>query len=131
MYLFFFYCRLLLHSVDGNENRFLREFVACAPHHSAGCRLARWLQPESVVEPDSCELSLSAAEVRCGWPAKFTVRTRDQYGNLVQSAGLKVVIIDGSAVFITDAWAIEFFRLCRSRQKKRIRLNFFGGKKYV
>ncbi|XP_060843295.1 E3 ubiquitin-protein ligase MYCBP2 isoform X2 [Rhopalosiphum padi] len=76
-------------SVDGNENRFLREFVACAPH-SAGCRLARWLQPESVIEPDSCELSLSTAEVRCGWPAKFTVRTRDQYGNLVQSIGLKV-----------------------------------------
>lgn len=76
-------------SVDGNENRFLRDFVKCAPY-SAGCRLARWLQPESVVEPDSCELSVSTAEVRCGWPAKFTVRTRDQYGNLVQSTGLKV-----------------------------------------
>lgn len=78
-----------VYSVDGNENRFLREFVGCVPH-SAGCRLARWLQPESVVEPDSCELSLSTAEVRCGWPAKLTVRTRDQYGNLVQSTGLKV-----------------------------------------
>lgn len=78
-----------VYSVDGNENRFLREFVGCVPH-SAGCRLARWLQPESIVEPDSCELSLSTTEVRCGWPAKFTVRTRDQYGNLVQSNGLKV-----------------------------------------
>lgn len=81
--------RLSVYRVNGNENRFLREFVGCVPH-SAGCRLARWLQPESVVEPDSCELSLSTAEVRCGWPAKITVRMRDQYGNLVQSAGLKV-----------------------------------------
>ncbi|XP_050423071.1 E3 ubiquitin-protein ligase MYCBP2 isoform X2 [Adelges cooleyi] len=83
--------------VDGNENRFLKEFVSCTPR-SAGCRLARWLQPESAVEPDSCELTLCTAEVRCGCPAKFIVRTRDQYGNLVHSTGLKVVFIAQSTL---------------------------------
>lgn len=96
-----------VYSVDGNENRFLREFVRCAPH-SAGCRLARWLQPESVVEPDSCELSLSTAEVRCGWPAKFTVRTRDQYGNLVQSTGLKVSAPETQIQIQTMCYAVVF-----------------------
>ena len=42
-------------SFNSNERLFLRNFVTCTPGTSGG-RLARWLQPESFVDVDQCEV---------------------------------------------------------------------------
>ncbi len=46
-----------MHSVNGKERQFLRDFVGAVEETSGG-RLARWLQPESVVDPAKCQLLL-------------------------------------------------------------------------
>lgn len=42
-------------SVTGKERQFLRDFVSVSQDTSGG-RLARWLQPESVVDPTKSQL---------------------------------------------------------------------------
>nr|CAD7443816.1 unnamed protein product [Timema bartmani] len=74
-----------------NERLFLKDFVHCVPGSSGG-RLARWLQPDSYVEPSRCEVLYSRDDMRCGWPAIVTVLTRDQYGDLVHVPSLKIEV---------------------------------------
>ncbi|KFM80170.1 putative E3 ubiquitin-protein ligase MYCBP2, partial [Stegodyphus mimosarum] len=79
-------------SSQSNEHSFLKDFVACVQGTSGG-RLARWLQPESYVDPKQCELLCSQEELKCGWPAIITVVTKDQYGKIVQAPSLKVEVL--------------------------------------
>ncbi|XP_063236464.1 E3 ubiquitin-protein ligase MYCBP2 isoform X2 [Bacillus rossius redtenbacheri] len=78
-------------SCHSNERLFLKDLVQCAPGTSGG-RLARWLQPDSHVEPARCEVLYSKDDMRCGWPAIVTVLTRDQYGDLVHVPNLKIEV---------------------------------------
>ena len=71
-------------SFNSNERVFLRNFVNCVPGTSGG-RLARWLQPESFVDVDQCEVLFNdLADLKCNWPTIITIITRDQYGDVVQ-----------------------------------------------
>lgn len=72
-----------------NERQFLKDFVCCAPG-SSGARLAAWLQPESRLDINKCELKLSEEPVHCGWPTAITLIIRDQYGDLVVVPDVKV-----------------------------------------
>ncbi|KAG7189537.1 hypothetical protein KM043_017228 [Ampulex compressa] len=79
------------HSCQSNERLFLRDFVSCTAGTSGG-RLAKWLQPESFVDPSKCDVLYSRDEMRCGCPAIVTIVTRDQYGEIVNATGLKIEI---------------------------------------
>lgn len=57
---------------------------------SSGARLANWLQPESRLDPNKCELKPIDELVRYGWPTHLAVITRDQYGDPVYVPNLKV-----------------------------------------
>ncbi|XP_042905925.1 E3 ubiquitin-protein ligase MYCBP2 isoform X1 [Parasteatoda tepidariorum] len=83
---------VLPYSSQSNEHAFLKDFVSCAQGTSGG-RLARWLQPESYVDPKQCELLCSQDELKCGWPATITVTTKDQYCKIVQALSLKVEVL--------------------------------------
>ena len=63
--------------------------MSCTPGTS-GARLARWLQPDSFVDPSKCEVVYTRDEMRYGWPAVVTLITRDQYGDIVHVPNLKV-----------------------------------------
>ncbi|VDI17612.1 E3 ubiquitin-protein ligase MYCBP2 [Mytilus galloprovincialis] len=76
---------------QSNERSFLKDFIACNPGTSGG-RIARWLQPDSYLDPSQCELVYNKEDLRCSWPALLTVNTKDQYGNLVQVSNLKVEV---------------------------------------
>lgn len=80
---------LFLDSCHSNERLFLRDFVSCTAGSSGG-RLARWLQPDSYVDPSKCEVVYTREEVRYGWPAVVTLITKDQYGDVVHVPSLKV-----------------------------------------
>ncbi|XP_015429888.1 PREDICTED: E3 ubiquitin-protein ligase MYCBP2-like [Dufourea novaeangliae] len=83
--------RLIFFSCHSNERLFLRDFVSCTTGTSGG-RLARWLQPDSFVDPSKCEVFYSKDEMKCGWPAIVTIFTRDQYGDAVHVPNLKVEV---------------------------------------
>lgn len=68
----------------------MKDFVGAVPG-SSGARLAMWLQPESRLDPNKCELKSIEEPVRFGWPKHLTVITRDQYGDPVYVPNLKVV----------------------------------------
>ncbi|KAG8257789.1 hypothetical protein J6590_041863 [Homalodisca vitripennis] len=74
-----------------NERLFLRDLVVCTPGTSGG-RLARWLQPESHVDPARCQLLYPRDEMRCGWPAVVNLTTKDQYGQVVHVPYLKIEV---------------------------------------
>ncbi|XP_031781072.1 E3 ubiquitin-protein ligase MYCBP2 isoform X6 [Nasonia vitripennis] len=76
-------------SCHSNERLFLRDFVSCTSGTSGG-RLARWLQPDSFIDPSKCEIVYASEEMRYGWPAVVTLVTRDQYGEIVHVPGLKI-----------------------------------------
>ncbi|XP_026302017.1 E3 ubiquitin-protein ligase MYCBP2 isoform X8 [Apis mellifera] len=78
-------------SGHSNERLFLRDFVSCTAGSSGG-RLARWLQPDSFVDPSKCEALYSKDDMKCGCPAIVTVHTRDQYGDIVHVPNLKVEV---------------------------------------
>ena len=78
-------------SCNSKERLFLRNFVACTPNTSGG-RLARWLQPESYVDVDQCEVLIDHDNMSCNWPTIITVVTRDQYGKPVRVPNLKVEV---------------------------------------
>ncbi|RZF32318.1 hypothetical protein LSTR_LSTR001782 [Laodelphax striatellus] len=74
-----------------NERLFLRDLVHCTAGTPGG-RLSRWLQPDSHVEPQRCQLLQPRDTLRCAHPAAFTLLTRDQYGDLVHTPDLKVEV---------------------------------------
>ncbi|XP_030378381.1 E3 ubiquitin-protein ligase highwire [Scaptodrosophila lebanonensis] len=76
---------------QSNERQFLKDFVSGAPG-SSGARLAAWLQPESRLDPNKCELNTITEPLRYGWPTQVTVTIRDQYGDAVLVPELKVEI---------------------------------------
>lgn len=77
------------YSGNSNERQFLKDFVNAVPG-SSGARLAAWLQPESRLDPNKCELKPIEEPVRYGWPTELTIVTRDQYGDPVYVPNLKV-----------------------------------------
>ncbi|KAJ8666980.1 hypothetical protein QAD02_008642 [Eretmocerus hayati] len=83
-------CRLRL-DCHSNERLFLRDLVSCTAGTSGG-RLARWLQPDSFVDPAKCDLVYTHDEFHYGWPSTLSVVTRDQYGEIVHVPGLKVEV---------------------------------------
>jgi RCR-type E3 ubiquitin transferase len=86
------------------ERQFLRDLVQCAPGTSGG-RLARWLQPESYVEPRRCEVLYAKEDMRCGWPAIVTILSKDQYGHLVNAPNLKVFYKFFFIILLSPKWA--------------------------
>ncbi|XP_055913946.1 E3 ubiquitin-protein ligase highwire isoform X3 [Eupeodes corollae] len=76
---------------QSNERQFLKDFISGAPG-SSGARLATWLQPESRLDPNKCELSTIDEALRYGWPTQITVKIKDQYGDAVLVPELKVEI---------------------------------------
>ncbi|XP_074650729.1 E3 ubiquitin-protein ligase MYCBP2-like [Tubulanus polymorphus] len=81
----------LPYSWQSNERAFLKDFVACSPGTSGG-RLARWLQPDSYLDPKQCEVMCNKDDLQCSWPTVITVHTKDQYGHLVDVPILKVEV---------------------------------------
>lgn len=69
----------------------MKDFVDAVPG-SSGARLAAWLQPESRLDPNKCELKVIEEPVRFGWPTQLKVITRDQYGDAVYVPHLKIQI---------------------------------------
>lgn len=59
---------------------------------SSGARLAAWLQPESRLDPNKCELKPVDELIRSGWPTKLMIVLRDQYGDIVYVPNLKIQI---------------------------------------
>lgn len=49
-----------------------------------------WLQPESRLDPNKCELIPISETIRFGWPTHLTIITRDQYGDPVYVPNLMV-----------------------------------------
>ncbi|KAK6172343.1 hypothetical protein SNE40_016020 [Patella caerulea] len=76
---------------QSNERAFLKDFVSCTPGTSGG-RLARWLQPDSYLDPKKCEIVCNKEELKCSWPAVITIMNKDQYGQLVNVPNLKVEV---------------------------------------
>ena len=77
-----------INSVSGKERQFLRDFVSASEETSGG-RLARWLQPESVVDPCKSQLIFpgvfSASVATFGVPSGITV------GNFQPSSPVKAI----------------------------------------
>lgn len=86
-----FFCFLFFSrsSEQSHEKQFLKDFVFVAPD-SAGGRLASWIQPESRLDPNRCELKLFQDPIQSGWPTKFQIETRDQYGEIVYVPNIKI-----------------------------------------
>lgn len=57
---------------------------------SAGGRLSSWIQPESRLDPNRCELKLFQDPIQSGWPTKLVIETRDQYGEIVYVPNIKI-----------------------------------------
>ena len=55
-------------------------------------RACRWLQPESYIDHNRCELLLNSEKLTCNWPTSLTLHTKDQYGHLAFAQQLKVSI---------------------------------------
>lgn len=102
-------------SYQSIERQFLRDLVQCTPGTSGG-RLARWLQPESFVEPRRCEVLYAKEDMRCGWPAIVTILSKDQYGHLVNAPNLKV------RGYFLDAFEIE--AICSENATNLLRFKY-------
>lgn len=74
---------------QSHERQFLKDFIFVAPD-SAGGRLASWIQPESRLDPNRCELKLFQDPIQSGWPTKLVIETRDQYGEVVYVPNIKI-----------------------------------------
>ncbi|KAL3880398.1 hypothetical protein ACJMK2_032642, partial [Sinanodonta woodiana] len=107
---------------QSNERAFLKDFVSCSPATSGG-RLARWLQPDSYVEPKQCEIIYNKEELKCSWPTFVTVLTKDQYGQVVHVPNLKVEV---KAVPVSDALGDEYKRMRRLSRPDEGSLTFGG-----
>ena len=73
-----------------HDQPFLKDFVNCTPGTSGG-RLAKWLQPESFVDTNKCVVQ-SEEKVTCGSPAVVTIILKDQYDEVVNVPGLRVLV---------------------------------------
>jgi len=77
------------------EKPFLKDFVNCTPGTSGG-RLAAWLQPESYVNPNLCEILCNSfkptQELQVGSPTCVTIITKDQYGSIINVPNLNVEV---------------------------------------
>ncbi|XP_038063237.1 E3 ubiquitin-protein ligase MYCBP2-like isoform X3 [Patiria miniata] len=78
-------------STQSNERAFLKDFVQCM-HGTSGGRLARWMQPESYVDPRQCDIVFQREDIRCSMPTIVSIMSRDQYGSLVYVPNLKVEV---------------------------------------
>lgn len=58
---------------------------------TSGGRLARWLQPDSFVDIQNCEVICPRTKIKCGWPTSLAVVIRDQYGDIIEVPTLKVI----------------------------------------
>ncbi|XP_053398701.1 E3 ubiquitin-protein ligase MYCBP2-like isoform X4 [Mercenaria mercenaria] len=76
---------------QSNERSFLKDYVSCT-NGTSGCRLARWLQPDSYVDPRQCVIQYSEDDLKCSWPNIIIVLTKDQYGQQVYAPNLKVEV---------------------------------------
>jgi hypothetical protein len=74
-----------------NEKPFLKDFVNCTPGTPGG-RLAKWLQPESFVDPSKCTVQ-AVEKATCGSAALITITMKDQYNEVVNVPGLKVQVV--------------------------------------
>ncbi|XP_076822444.1 E3 ubiquitin-protein ligase MYCBP2-like isoform X2 [Clavelina lepadiformis] len=74
------------------EKLFLYDFISAAPDTTGG-RLARWLQPDSFVDPKQCLLHLNVKSLVHTLPASVTIITRDQYGKPVHVPTMKVELV--------------------------------------
>lgn len=52
----------------------------------------RWLQPESFVDPQKCELEFNKEELQCGNASLISVTVKDQYGKICSVSNVKVEI---------------------------------------
>ncbi|CRK91251.1 CLUMA_CG004931, isoform A [Clunio marinus] len=80
---------MLFISEQSHEKQFLKDFVFLAPD-SAGARLASWIQPESRLDPNRCELKFFQDPIQSGWPTKLVIETRDQYGEIVYVPNMRI-----------------------------------------
>lgn len=87
--LIFYFPIFLSSSEQSHEKQFLKDFVFVNPD-SAGGRLASWIQPESRLDPNRCELKLFQDPIQSGWPSKLVIETRDQYGEIVYVPNIKI-----------------------------------------
>ncbi|CAG7827587.1 unnamed protein product [Allacma fusca] len=71
------------------EREFVADFIA-RTSNSSGERLANWLQPESFVDPQKCEVVTSKESIKRGKPTVLVIVTRDQYGEPVVAENLVV-----------------------------------------
>jgi E3 ubiquitin-protein ligase MYCBP2 len=76
-------------SPQSKERLFLRNFVHCVNGTSGG-RLAKWLQPESYVDVDRCQVLFDQEEFLCNFPTIVTVVTKDQYQEIVHVPNMRV-----------------------------------------
>lgn len=84
-----FFFASFFYSEQSHEKQFLKDFVFVVPD-SAGGRLASWIQPESRLDPNRCELKLFQDPIQSGWPTKLVIETRDQYGEIVYVPNIKI-----------------------------------------
>lgn len=84
-----FYLLYFFSTEKSHEKQFLKDFVFVVPE-SAGGRLASWIQPESRLDPNRCELKLFQDPIQSGWPTKLVIETRDQYGEIVYVPNIKI-----------------------------------------
>lgn len=52
----------------------------------------RWLQPESFVDPQKCDLVFNKEELQCGNSSSISVLVKDQYGKICSVSNVKVEI---------------------------------------
>jgi E3 ubiquitin-protein ligase MYCBP2 len=104
----------VLCSVSGKERQFLRDFVSASEETSGG-RLARWLQPESVVDPSKSQLIFPG--VFSASLATFGVPNSTSLGTIGFGSPIKSVTNDkGIFVYqllLTNPYILNFISLKR------------------
>ena len=52
----------------------------------------RWLQPESYIDHNKCDLIVSPEKLTSSWPTTLTLHTKDQYGSLAFAPNVTVSV---------------------------------------
>lgn len=92
-----------VYSVSGKERQFLRDFVGASEETSGG-RFARWLQPESVIDPSKSQLIFPG--VFSASVATFGVASGGPLGAFAPSSPIKT--IDKGKIEISNLIHIYF-----------------------
>ena len=50
----------------------------------SGYSFCSWLQPDRAVDPEASELVIPDEPIKTGVPSNFTIRTKDQDGNVTE-----------------------------------------------